>query len=227
MIRELVTDYGTMFVPDTDFAQFPFLERGGRSVEHAHIMDVKRLLGERPRGTVLDVGASYGCWTLALASAAKAVWSIEPQPPIAALLHQSIAANELENIHLTQVAVGQGDGRATIQFCDISKDGNFGGVSILEPYERQFAAALCDIDVVTIDGIQLYEPEPVSFIKMDIEGCEQAALDGAVETVRRWKPILFVEVDHHLTDRPHLIASIEALGYVCTQRTGNVLGMPI
>ena len=37
------------------------------------------------------------------------------------------------------------------------------------------------------------------FIKIDVEGHEQAVLDGAVETIRRCKPRMLVEIDDRLS----------------------------
>ena len=37
------------------------------------------------------------------------------------------------------------------------------------------------------------------FIKIDVEGHEQAVLDGAVETIDRCRPRLLVEVDERLS----------------------------
>ena len=39
----------------------------------------------------------------------------------------------------------------------------------------------------------------VGFIKIDVEGHEQAVLDGAVQTIRRCRPRLLVEVDDRLS----------------------------
>ena len=44
-----------------------------------------------------------------------------------------------------------------------------------------------------IDSLQL---KRVDFIKMDIEGAEIRALAGAKGTLRRWKPLLAIAVEH-------------------------------
>ena len=72
MIHELKTRYGTMFVPDTETAQYGWLSSSGASDEDEDICMVIDLLKERPRGFVVDAGASFGCWTLAMAPYANA-----------------------------------------------------------------------------------------------------------------------------------------------------------
>src|SRR4029450_12601416 len=53
-----------------------------------------------------------------------------------------------------------------------------------------------EVPMATLDSS--YEGE-VGFIKIDVEGHEQAVLDGAVQTIRRCRPRLLVEIDERLS----------------------------
>lgn len=55
----------------------------------------------------------------------------------------------------------------------------------------------------------------VGFIKIDVEGHEQAVLDGAIKTIRRCRPRMLVEVDERLSPGGLAIARryFEALEY--------------
>jgi hypothetical protein len=57
------------------------------------------------------------------------------------------------------------------------------------------------VRLTTIDKLvaELKLPS-VDFIKMDIEGAEMQALEGAVETVRRFQPRMAISVEHRPTD---------------------------
>jgi FkbM family methyltransferase len=55
----------------------------------------------------------------------------------------------------------------------------------------------CEIQIETLDRLAR---EPVSFVKMDIEGAEGGAIAGAVDTIRRDHPRLAVCVYHKAAD---------------------------
>ena len=75
-----------------------------------------------------------------------------------------------------------------------------------------------DFRVTTIsidDFVQQNNLKKVDFIKMDIEGAELNALNGAVDTLRKFRPKLAISLYHHLddfTNIPQFIASLD-LGY--------------
>jgi len=51
---------------------------------------------------------------------------------------------------------------------------------------------------VPMDRLDSVYGGEVGFIKIDVEGHEQAVLDGAIETIRRCRPRMLVEVDERL-----------------------------
>ena len=77
---------------------------------------------------------------------------------------------------------------------------------------RLSADGNCSIAVDRLDTLVI---DPVSFIKMDIEGAELKALAGAAATIRRFRPRLAIAVYHHPSDLwriPKLILAM-ANGY--------------
>lgn len=55
-----------------------------------------------------------------------------------------------------------------------------------------------EIEVTTLD--EVLDGAPVTFVKMDIEGAEEAALQGARQTIMKHKPRLAISVYHKMTD---------------------------
>ena len=225
MIVELPTRNGTMFVPDTDAGQYWWLANTGASPEDEFIEAICGLLDERPLATAVDVGANFGCWTLALAKHAHHVVAIEPQAPCYELLRSSALANGLNNVRVVHAAAGAKNGTVMIPTLDLACATNFGGVSVAVPHHEQPDAPTDIVRVWRLDD--LLRGEQVSFIKIDVEGFEANVVAGAVDTIRRCKPILFVEMDHPQTDADALRATIESLGYATEKRGGNFLGLPL
>ena len=65
----------------------------------------------------------------------------------------------------------------------------------------------------TIDSVvEKYELPSVDFIKMDIEGAEPGALEGARNTIRRFHPKLAISLYHHIDDFKSVPAFIESTG---------------
>ena len=81
-VRVVGTYYGRMLTLDTDPFQGRPLITNGLALEHDDIMRVRALIEKLPSGTVVDVGAHIGIWTLALANYADHVHAFEPQPHI-------------------------------------------------------------------------------------------------------------------------------------------------
>ena len=228
MIEEIATRYGAMFVPDADEGQYYWLKNTGASPEDEHIELVCALLDERPSGMALDVGANFGCWTLPLAKHATVVHAFEPQPRVCDLLLRTVTANRPLPVYVHNVAVGAE--RGFIQVPNVSLEGttNFGGVGVGLPHPEQPDAPMVEVAVVTVDGlVPVLAGETVSFIKADVEGFEVNVLRGAEKTIRRDRPILFVECDHPRTSTQELWDLMESLGYAIKQEGNNFLGMPL
>lgn len=227
MIQQIGTRYGTMFVPDTDLGQWEWFSKAGASSEDEYITLAADLLDERPKGVFVDVGASWGCWSLELSKHASRVISFEPQRRVFAQLRRSIRANGIDNIRALNVAAGPRIGHVSI--ADLELDGpvtNFGGLSIGHPLERQPDARMVDVEMIPVDDC-IRADETVAFMKIDVEGAETGVLDGALKTIARCRPLMFIEAYHRLTHTPALRAKIEALDYVVDVYHINFLCLPL
>jgi hypothetical protein len=80
------------------------------------------------------------------------------------------------------------------------------------------------LPTITIDSLQL---QRCDLIKFDVEGWETRALNGAIRTISRFKPVLFFEADNALEDddgsvftKSQFVTDIlHPLGYVCIKRS--------
>ena len=64
------------------------------------------------------------------------------------------------------------------------------------------------VPIVRIDDLRL---DDCHFLKIDVEGMEKTVLAGAVDTIRRFRPILYVE-DDRFEKSAELRAFLESLG---------------
>jgi len=79
----------------------------------------------------------------------------------------------------------------------------------LEPFEGQTGIAMTlSID----DFVKEHKIDKVNFIKMDIEGAELGALEGATETIKRFMPKLAIAIYHNLDDFVNIPLWISELG---------------
>jgi FkbM family methyltransferase len=155
---------------------------------------------------VLDVGANIGAHTLFFArqvSPTGQVLAFEPQRMLYYVLCGNLALNDVTNVACHQSAVGATADEVLVPAVDYTRPGNFGQVM-----PRRDASGE-RVPVVTIDGLALPR---CHFVKVDVEGMELDVLRGAEQTIRRCRPLLYVE-----NDRPdqsaELIAFIDRLDY--------------
>lgn len=93
---------------------------------------------------------------------------------------------------------------ASNQTTTLRFSGTLGSASIIDEKGAE------TIDVCRLDDVIKTK---VDWIKMDIEGWELNALDGCIETIEKYKPVLSIAVYHHAEDFlrvPELVRSLRA-----------------
>lgn len=129
---------------------------------------------------VLDCGAAEGLFTFVAAPKAKRVFAIEPIPAWHANLAKTFA--KFSNVEILKVAVGHK--KSKMQMTD---NGVYSGIQSGGPLT---------IPVETIDDLFFARNQPVTFIKLDVEGYEFQSLLGAENTIRTNRPRLVMAIYH-------------------------------
>ena len=148
---------------------------------------------------VVDVGANIGEITLVAAQrvgGAGKVIAFEPVSLIAERLAEHVRINDLSQVIIRREALGKaGSGRMPIYgSCgqDVS-DEHFGLASLYGECAGQNPIEY--VDVITLDdALASISLTRVDLIKIDVEGGELACLQGAGRVLRRFRPMLIVEV---------------------------------
>lgn len=189
--------YGKLTLLETDVYNVKALELYGEIEE----IQLEFMLGLFKDGdTVVDVGANLGRTVVPLAKKAGHLYCFEPQPRMFELLRKNIEQNGLDNVTAKNMGLGAAFGAAGLPAVDYGKRMDFGGCTL---------TLGDDIKVATLDSFNL---EQCHFIKVDVEGMESDVLRGAEETIKRCKPILYVENDR-LAKSVQLITLIRSLNY--------------
>ena len=133
--------------------------------------------------------------------------AIEPGLYARSILRLSIFFNRLKNIFVIPMAVSDQKGFSFLNIPEKRKNSFGFGLSHMSTHHDDFSTRNYKthydyVSVTTIDQIvKDLEIEKVDFIKMDIEGHEYRALLGSSETLKRFKPIIYIELIEHSLNR--------------------------
>jgi FkbM family methyltransferase len=143
---------------------------------------------------VLDVGANIGCTALALSQIVGdgKVVAVEPVPRTFALLTKNVGT--VPNIIRQNFAFGREAGTLPMQ----GSETNLSGAFIASEFHTGRAGHFTvDVSVRTVDEtFPSLGLEKLDFIKLDVEGFELDVLEGASETLRKYKPRVVLEMNH-------------------------------
>jgi FkbM family methyltransferase len=189
----------------------------------AHEAEDSRFLFKAARHArcILDIGANAGYYTLHFGKCfpgMKTIHAFEPIGPTFAMLVENVKANEL-----TQVVhchpFGLSNKEEDVVFYVPAFSGSVAAsMKNLHPDEKN---QTIDAKVVVLDAFcEANHITEIDLIKMDVEGAEFFALEGAKRTLEKFKPILFVEILRKWSRRfgiepNQTIRLLNELGYDC------------
>jgi FkbM family methyltransferase len=145
----------------------------------------------RPGDCVLDIGANVGDWTIAMAARVGPLGKViafEPVPYLAQTIVKTARVNRHGWVEVQQLALGATDG--TTEFS--VERANSGG-SRIGRVEGDFSQIT--VEAKRLDSFFASRPDlnRVDFIKIDVEGFEEAVLQGARASLARFRPGLLFE----------------------------------
>src|SRR5882724_8580837 len=163
-------------------------------------------------GAAVDVGANIGAHSVMLAKKYSHLYAFEPQETLYRILKMNLAL--ANNTTCYQAAVGNEEGVIHLPMLDYSQENNFGGIGkdCLGP-EPPKEIPMAKVQLRQLDKVEaLRKEEKIDFIKIDVEGMEKEALEGAQMLLDQHKPILYVENDK-AGKQEGLVRIIYNLGY--------------
>lgn len=156
-----------------------------------------------PDMMVIDAGANIGVHTLEMSRMARVVIAVEMERQLHQMLCANVALNNCVNVVTINAALGAEAGSTIVPGIDFNVDGNFGCLS------AKGHSVGDKISIVTIDDMNL---SSCGFIKIDVEGMEADVIEGGRFTIKRFKPVLYVENDRK-ENSDKLLDLLLRLGY--------------
>jgi FkbM family methyltransferase len=168
--------------------------------------------------TIFDIGGNIGWYTNHVASMLTKgiVYAFEPIPETFQKLGNNVALNGFKNIRINNFPLSDKSGPLTFYYTPLMPGAasaanitNSENIQKIECTTRTLDSYVAETNITRVD-----------FIKCDVEGAELLVFKGAIETIKKYKPIIFTEMlrkwaakfNYHPND---IVRLFEELGYSC------------
>ncbi|RCJ35200.1 hypothetical protein A6769_19115 [Nostoc punctiforme NIES-2108] len=134
--------------------------------------------------TVLDIGANVGFFSILLSrlvGAAGKVISFEPLPRNIEFIHQHIQLNKIDNIEIISAAVSDKIGKSKFATSHLHAQG----------YLTDTDKGNLEVSIITLDSLHNLN-NPVSLVKIDVEGAEANVLRGGEKFFQEHRPMILL-----------------------------------
>ena len=168
------------------------------------------------KGCAIDAGAHIGIATVHFSNYFDEVIAFEPCKENFNCLARN--CEELENVKLMMMGLGNKEGKAILQ----SVQDNTGAGFIQGVEKRQYRpedsvdGKKNKIRVTTVDSLKI----DCSLMKIDVQGYERNVIEGAKQTIAKYKPILIIEMENGndriegIKESRMIISELRELGYM-------------
>jgi len=142
--------------------------------------------------TVFDIGSNIGWYTNHIAALLTkgTMYAFEPIPETYTKLVNNVGLNRFTNIRLQNLALSDKKETLTFYYSPFMS-----GASSSQNITGNEAAIQVNCTTSTLDAfVTQHEIAAVDFIKCDVEGAELFVFKGALDTIRKFTPVVFSEM---------------------------------
>ena len=189
--------YGKFIVARTCLFQAESLVKTGYTHIESELNNIFAIVDTLPADAVIvDGGANIGFFTVPVAHRTQGrgtrIVSFEPQRQLFQALGGSLAINGYRHVYLHNCGLGAEPGIAELPAVDYSVAQDFGTVALSDDTTVDEDGWMNDrvVDITSIDAMTLPR---LDFFKLDVEGYEIPALTGALTTIKKHRPWIWVE----------------------------------
>lgn len=209
---------GKIYVPDEDTEWTPLIEDGRhKCYMEAEIYCAMNAISNRTTGTssgcAIDVGANIGLFSRRIAQYFPEVFSFEPFYDAA----ECMTKNTPMNVVVRKVAIGNEDGWLEMTDVNGSKKSGHRRHALPEDSHKHRVPVICldseYLDCEDIGGLSL--------IKIDVQGMEWEVIDGAMEVLRKHRPVIILE-EHSVGSTTR---AFKTTGRILQEIGGDLLGL--
>lgn len=142
---------------------------------------------------VIEAGCHIGTHTIKLAKLCKTLYTFEPMPISYELLRTNIDLNDLHNVIMSANGLSNTISQTHFEW---SSRGNIGGSGLANnPMGKpNFVDEMKDKIIVNLINIDSLHMDKLDFMKIDVEGYEGYVIEGAMDTICKYKPVIAMEV---------------------------------
>jgi FkbM family methyltransferase len=146
-----------------------------------------------PGGIFMDIGGNTGVFTMKAAqfyrqNGGGTVITYEPLPEMLAELNFNLRLNRFENVRLCPFCLGEKPGRADF-WINLNRPASSGLVAN-DPSAARVSTVVFRLD----DVFPMEKLDRLDYVKIDVEGAEDQVLAGARETLKKYRPIVQMEI---------------------------------
>lgn len=212
LIDMVIYDGDPQAVP---FAALSFKE--GHEAEETRMVDTLCSYIEGG-GTVLDIGANLGWYTLNICKRYPDIscYAFEPIEQTYQKLEKNVEINDIKNCKLFHCGLSNVNEKLSFYY-----DLESSGASSLVDLRGEGTAVPVEGEVRLLDDVADEEKlTGIDFIKCDVEGAELLVFQGGLESIKKYKPMIFSEMLRKWAGKFHyhpndIIKLLEEIGYCC------------
>lgn len=158
----------------------------------------------------IDVGAANGMYLAHLYKISKKCFAFEPREEALQNL-KKVFSGITSNIQFEQVALSDFSGSTKMRI--LKSNDRLSTIEAENTIEKFGDVQLVEVPVRKIDDYDYQDK--VSFIKIDVEGHEEAVLKGAFNIIQRDHPFLLIEIEerHKKDSIDHIKTLLQKFGY--------------